>query len=241
MPSLPPGSMRGLPRLGGRLNGSSHGTDRRTNQEVYRHTARASGGPDSRASGAAAAGASPRFSASCYRARARASGFVQVTSIIIKSDDNPSTKALRHEGLRVGEILAYRAWRVIQSNWVRRRSDLLHSPFVEDYVWEPDAPACGDVRSYGIYSYRDRICSERDYRYRYTVRGPLLFGAVKIWGEIVEHRAGYRSQFAKIVSLDHGDPQLLEKFRKVYCLPPAREDGRTAPSISDHRMDAGGS
>ena len=164
-----------------------------------------------------------------------------MTSIIIKSDDNPSTKALRHEGVRVGEILAYRAWRVIQSNWVRRRSDLLHSPFVEDYVWEPDAPACGDVRSYGIYSYRDRICSERDYRYRSTVRGPLLFGAVKIWGEIVEHQAGYRSQFAKIVSLDHGDPQLLEKFRKVYlpCTGTRRREDGT--SISNDRMDAGGS
>jgi len=39
---------------------------------------------------------------------------------------------------------------------------------------------------------------------------------VKIWGEIVEHEAGYRSKFGKIVSLDYGDPELLEKFRKIY-------------------------
>ncbi len=44
----------------------------------------------------------------------------------------------------------------------------------------------------------------------------MLFGKVKIWGEIVEHEAGYRSQFGKIVSLDYGDPKLLEKFREIY-------------------------
>jgi hypothetical protein len=162
---------------------------------------------------------------------------VQVTPIIIKSDNNASTKALRHEGVRVGEILAYRAWRVVQSNWLRTTRGLLHSAFVEDYVWDPDAPARGDVRSHGIYSYRDRVCSQRDHRYRYTVRGPLLFGTVKIWGEIVEHEAGYRSEFAKIVSLDHGDPLLLARFRKVYCLTPARAEGNAVAPMPHHRTD----
>jgi len=44
----------------------------------------------------------------------------------------------------------------------------------------------------------------------------LLFGRVKIWGEVVEHEAGYRSEFAKILSLDYGDALLLERFRKIY-------------------------
>lgn len=52
--------------------------------------------------------------------------------------------------------------------------------------------------------------------YALGTAGSLLFGRVKIWGEIVEHEAGYRSEFAKIVSLDYGDPELLDKFRKVY-------------------------
>jgi hypothetical protein len=43
-----------------------------------------------------------------------------------------------------------------------------------------------------------------------------VFGKVKIWGEIVEHEAGYRSEFAKIVSLDYGGPELLDKLRKIY-------------------------
>jgi len=53
--------------------------------------------------------------------------------------------------------------------------------------------------------------------YWYSVgSASLLFGKVKIWGEVVEHEAGYRSQFGRIVSLDYGDPELLEKFRKIY-------------------------
>jgi hypothetical protein len=27
---------------------------------------------------------------------------------------------LKHEGIRVGEIIAYRAWRVVESAWIRR-------------------------------------------------------------------------------------------------------------------------
>jgi hypothetical protein len=123
---------------------------------------------------------------------------------------------LRHEGIRVGEIIAYRAWRVIGPGWLQRRDDRLHSILMSDYVWHPDEPASGDVRTHGIYSFRNVIKSTADYGYDSAVRGPFLFGKIKIWGEIVEHEAGYRSEFAKIVSLDYGDPELLEKFRKIY-------------------------
>ena len=53
-------------------------------------------------------------------------------------------------------------------------------------------------------------CRE-DYGYTSGRNGPLLFGKVKIWGEIVEHEAGYRSEFARISSLDYGDPEHLEQ------------------------------
>ena len=81
---------------------------------------------------------------------------------------------------------------------------------MRDYVWHPDEPASGDVRIHGIYSFRDVIRSNGEYWYS-VGRATLLFGKVKIWGEIVEHQAGYRSQFGKIVSLDYGDPELLGK------------------------------
>jgi hypothetical protein len=136
---------------------------------------------------------------------------------------------LKHEGIRVGEIIGYRAWRLVDSAWMRRTwmprtwmrqcDNRLHSVIIKDYVWLPDQPASGDVREHGIYSFKQVIRSREQYGFS-LAGGPLLFGSVKIWGEIVEHEVGYRSQFAKIVSLDYGDSELLEKFRPIYGLNP---------------------
>jgi hypothetical protein len=89
---------------------------------------------------------------------------------------------------------------------------------MRDYVWYPDRPASGDVRTHGIYSFRHVIRSRDEYGYDPGTIEPFLFGKVKIWGEVIEHETGYRSEFGKIVSLDYGDPELLEKFRRVYGL-----------------------
>jgi hypothetical protein len=115
-----------------------------------------------------------------------------------------------------GEIIAYRAWRVILSG--READDLLHSVAMREYVWFPDRPASGAVRTHGIYSFRNVIRSRHEYGYDPGYSEPFLFGSVKIWGEIVEHETGYRSEFAKVVSLDYGDRVLLEKFRQIYGL-----------------------
>jgi len=125
---------------------------------------------------------------------------------------------LKHEGVRVGEIIAYRAWRVLINSGGRFRrggDDRLHSVYMRDYVWHPEEPASGDVRTHGIYSFRHAVRSNEEYGYNVGA-GLLLFGKVKIWGEVVEHEAGYRSEFGKIMSLDYGDPELLDKFRKIY-------------------------
>jgi hypothetical protein len=131
-------------------------------------------------------------------------------------DDNELAARLKHEGIRAGEIIAYRAWRVIVPGLFRNGDDRLHSVYMRDYVWHPDEPASGDVKTHGIYSFRIVIRSGDEYAYNPARDGPLLFGKVKIWGEVVEHETGYRSEFARIVSLDYGDPELLEKFRKIY-------------------------
>ena len=101
---------------------------------------------------------------------------------------------------------------------------------MKDYVWHPDEPASGNVRTHGIYSFRDVIRSKEEYWYC-VGSALLLFGKVKIWGEVVEHELGYRSQFGKIVSLDYGDPELLEKFRKIYRVNqvPACEPSASKP------------
>jgi len=141
--------------------------------------------------------------------------------MVMSPNDEDLAARLKHEGIRAGEIIAYRAWRVLinPGGWFRRSSDdRLHSVYMRDYVWHPDQPASGDVRTHGIYSFRNAIRSAEEYGYGYSVaeEGPLLFGKVKIWGEVVEHDAGYHSEFGKIMSLDYGHPELLDKFRKMY-------------------------
>src|SRR5260370_39390059 len=70
-------------------------------------------------------------------------------------DQNEFANSLKHEGIRVGEIIAYRAWRVVEPGWGRTGDDRLHSVFIKDYVWQPHEPASGDVRTHGIYSCQD--------------------------------------------------------------------------------------
>jgi hypothetical protein len=41
--------------------------------------------------------------------------------------ENGTAVRLHHEGIRVGEIVAYRAWRVIAPRWWRAGDDRLHS------------------------------------------------------------------------------------------------------------------
>jgi len=99
--------------------------------------------------------------------------------------------------------------------WLWQADDRLRSIYMRNYFWQPGEPASGDVRTHGIYSFRDMVRSRQEHGFPIG-DGEILFGRVKIWGEVVEHEWGYRSQFARIISLDHGDPELLEKFRVIY-------------------------
>jgi hypothetical protein len=65
----------------------------------------------------------------------------------------------------------------------------------------------GDVSTYGVYSFKTEEAI-LDYKRGPKSLGFLLagltavFGTVAIWGQVVEHELGYRSEFAKIKSLD---------------------------------------
>jgi hypothetical protein len=109
---------------------------------------------------------------------------VSTPDVLRHPNRNELATTLRHEGIRIGEIIAYRAWRVFGPEWLRRGDDRLHSVLMADYVWQPDEPASGDIRTHGIYSFRDVIKSTDDYGYDTGLRGPILFGEVKIWGRL---------------------------------------------------------
>ena len=99
----------------------------------------------------------------------------------MSTNDEELAARLKHEGIRAGEIIAYRAWRVIVPG-LFRSGGRLHSVHMRDYVWHPDEPASGDVRTHGIYSFREVTRSEEQYGYHASMEGPLVFGKIKIWG-----------------------------------------------------------
>jgi hypothetical protein len=86
-------------------------------------------------------------------------------------NDEELAARLKHEGIRAGEIIAYRAWRVIITSWFRSGDDRLHSVYMRDYVWHPGEPASGDVTTHGIYSFREVIRSEEQYGYHAPRKG----------------------------------------------------------------------
>ena len=194
----------------------THGANWSADQTLYCDTVGRAGVAHFGTRCAAAAGQSPQQPGSRYQARTATGELAQMWFTAMSTDDNELAWRLKHEGIHAGEIIAYRAWRVLTGGGWFRSSDRLHSVYRRDYVWHTDEPACGDVRTHGIYSFRQVIRSNEDYGYVKLRDGPLLFVKVKIWGEVIEHEAGYRSQFGKILSLDHGDPELLDKFRKIY-------------------------
>jgi len=93
--------------------------------------------------------------------------------------------------IKVGEIVAYRIWHI--------RNNRLCSIAVP-CVWEP-VMSCGtgDIDSVGgLFSFK---------RYGDAVNvgqciAPGAVGTIHIWGEVIEHQIGYRSEHARIIRLD---------------------------------------
>lgn len=72
----------------------------------------------------------------------------------------------------------------------------------------------------GIHAFKDRKTAEEN-------NCGHVLGTVEMWGDIVEHEKGYRSEWAKIKSLEYVrwyllnpvDPRLV-KLRQIYGLSP---------------------
>ena len=106
------------------------------------------------------------------------------------------------EGIKVGEILANRCWPI--------KSGFLWST-ASGRVWAPGEIMSADEGhikdGLGVYSFKNMSrcvqefwdthpCSSEGLGYA------VAFGTVLIWGEIVEHELGYRSQYAKMQSIE---------------------------------------
>ena len=132
---------------------------------------------------------------------------------------------IKHEGIQAGEIIGYRVWRVIHkagykdSKYKRMKADKWRLQSLSASVIWDSSMMFGDINENGrgchCFKTMDQALDEI-YRLNY---GIIVIGSVTIWGEVVEHERGYRSQFMKVKSLDkimNDDNKMLEKLRKVY-------------------------
>jgi hypothetical protein len=136
-------------------------------------------------------------------------------------------------GIRAGEIVGHRIWRV--------SGDRLFSCFRREYEWFPDRPARGNVTGYGVYSFKEmhylapyivelQMVDYSDYMASVIIGDlapttskyftTLVSGTIEMWGTVIEHRFGYRAEYARVKSLDAemGGAD-LEALRARY-LPP---------------------
>ena len=120
-------------------------------------------------------------------------------------------------------ITAYRAWFI--------RNNALDS-LVAYRIWEPFKPMTEKKRLYfsefsslnlhkffnftlyGIYSFKNKLLFDKHMTLTFDMEGK-----VAIWGEIVEHEYGYRSQFAYPISLSNKSLALKYgcQYKRYYC------------------------
>jgi hypothetical protein len=156
---------------------------------------------------------------------------------ITNQNQNELARTLKHEGVRIGEIIAYRAWRVIHPSWFRSGDDRLHSVLMRDYVWYPDKPASGDVRTHGIYSFQDVIRSKEEYGYDSGVSGVRSPG---------QSGTGLDSSACASRRPRHGRPAVAANERKILrCAVYTRKSSEPDSTVEgrqhrwlDHRRAA---
>lgn len=131
-----------------------------------------------------------------------------------------------HREMKVGEILAYRCWRL--------QHGLLRSVYMRD-EWNPGEIMIGrgidDWSERGVHAWKDLNSRQfNEYVRGYLEiksdpwRAPItptpaviVTGSVLLWGDVVEHEHGYRAEFAKINSIDwlYPDAMLMGRERET--------------------------
>lgn len=166
----------------------------------------------------------------------RASALRTVTVRTVLPEPIPEP-AIPSAGIRAGEIIGHRLW------WSLPRDDdgpLLCS-LTHDRFWMPGEVVSGNTHLPvstgrrgviwgGVYSYSTSGPLHREILYwtkllgtAHTTRS-LISGRIKMWGDVVEHREGYRAEYAKIIALDAvvwGGAD-LEALRRFY-FPPVED------------------
>lgn len=132
---------------------------------------------------------------------ALSAGTITITFI---NTNFPDEGSIENAGIRAGEIIAHRCWRLVEG-------DRLFSIYMSKREWFPNVPMIGNVSDgVGVHAFKNRYDL---YAYAGEIGYEILIaGTVAMWGEIVEHERGYRAEYAKIISLETDDKELQMKY-----------------------------
>ena len=110
-------------------------------------------------------------------------------------------KPVENGGIVLGEVEAFRAWRVYGG---------LLASLTAERIWLPGEPMDGagvdTDNCKGVYAFKTAI---QALEYAHQFAGQFAIGRVKMWGTIIEHETGYRAAFARPIEI------LLCHWRKM--------------------------
>ena len=104
--------------------------------------------------------------------------------------------ALGEPTIRAGEIIGWRFWKL--------HDGLLRSVFIP-YTWHPgvferSSSKQGGFQNPGYHAFRNKEQAEREMS-AHTYWTPFVIGSVAMWGEVIEHEHGWRSEYAAVHSI----------------------------------------
>jgi hypothetical protein len=158
---------------------------------------------------------------SCDSAGSSVTGHDRTQPLLITGDKTRDA-ALGEPRIRAGEIIGWRIWRICNG--------LLYSAVVS-YTWHPGVFERSSIKkggyhnhNPGYHAFRQKEQAEREGP-SLVFSSPAVIGSVAMWGEIIEHRHGWRSEYAAVQSITEiigsissWDKQwMLQELREKYC------------------------
>jgi hypothetical protein len=142
---------------------------------------------------------------SCDSTGSSQSGHHRAEHLFITGDKTRDA-ALGEPRIRAGEIIGWRVWKLFNG--------LLHSTIVA-YTWRPGVFERSEAKeggpcNFGYHAFRDKEQAEREAATHWS---PIVVGSIAMWGEVIEHEYGWRSEYAAVRSIIKiiGDFSFLSK------------------------------
>jgi len=115
---------------------------------------------------------------------------------LFMTGNKPRDAALGNPRIRAGEIIGWRIWGLCNG--------LLHSVFVS-HLWRPgvfERATCKDSgpANLGYHAFKHRERAEREASW-HIYDSIAVVGSVEMWGEVIEHQCGWRSEYAAVRSI----------------------------------------